>query len=86
MPELRPREGEFRILVHVDDHAPPHVHVVSNYGSVKIRLGRDEVTLEDAGRGMKRSDIRRAREVVIRRLDACWQFWRKYHGQGDRIR
>ena len=81
MPEVRPRGGDLRIMVHVDDHPPPHVHVISAEGLVKVRLAADAdgVFLEEAGSSLKKSDLRRARRLVMRRLTTCWEVWNKYH-------
>ena len=86
MPEVSPRYGALRIYVHLDDHDPPHVHVHSDEGSVTINLGIGCVELDDSETDMKTSDIRRAERLVLARLDACWELWRRHHGEINRIR
>lgn len=83
MAKVRPREGDLRIMVHVDDHPPAHVHVISAEGLVKVRLGADAdgVFLDETSTSMKKSDVRRARRLVMRSLDACWEVWKKYHDE-----
>jgi len=60
------RESGLRVVIFVDDHEPAHVHVFGD-GQVKINLiGRDgepELVWAD---GMKRSDVRRAMQIVTR--------------------
>ncbi len=64
MPEVMPREGGLRIYVHARDHGPPHVHVHSSEGSVRIYLEADCIVLDDSESDMKPSDIGRAGRLV----------------------
>ncbi len=69
----------------VRGHPPAHVHVHCGDGSVSVYLDRDDVLLEKAKRGMKNPEVRRAGQLVLERLGACWELWRKYHGEVDRV-
>ena len=69
-----------RIIIFVDDREPAHVHVFGD-GHVKINLlgahGRPELVWAE---GMKRSDVRRAMEIVTTQQDDILERWREIHG------
>ncbi len=69
-----------RFIIFVDDHEPAHVHVFGD-GHAKINLisadgGPRIVTIE----GMKRSDVRRAMQVVVEQQLVMLSRWRDIHG------
>jgi Domain of unknown function (DUF4160) len=59
------RAHGLRIVIFVDDHEPAHVHVFGGDGQAKINLtgegGQPELMWAE---GMKRSDVRRAMNIV----------------------
>jgi hypothetical protein len=74
------RAGGLRVVVYVDDHPPPHVHVLGD-GEVKIRLvgrsGRPEIM--DVN-GMKGGDVRKALMAVTDAQSMLLDEWSKIHG------
>lgn len=74
------RAQGLRFIIFVDDHEPAHVHVFGD-GHIKINLispdGRPRVvTIE----GMKRSDVRKALQVVIEQQLVMLSRWEDIHG------
>lgn len=77
------RDGGLRVVIYPGDreHGPPHVHVFSAEGEVKVSLGG-----EDAGpaivrvAGMRRQDAARALRMVEERQEFFLVRWRVYHG------
>ena len=74
------RAHGLRFIIFVDDHEPAHVHVFGD-GHVKINLISADgepriVTIE----GMKRSDVRRAMQVVVEQQLVMLSRWRDIHG------
>jgi Domain of unknown function (DUF4160) len=74
------RSQGLRVVIFTDDHEPAHVHVFGD-GHVKINLlgEGDEPELIFA-RDMKRSDIRRAVQIVIDNQSEFLEHWRDIHG------
>ncbi len=71
------RAHGLRIVIFTDDHEPAHVHVFAD-GHAKINLiGRAELVWAE---GMKRSEVRRAMDVVIEQQAAFLARWREIHG------
>lgn len=74
------RAGGFRVVIYVDDHPPPHVHVLGD-GEIKIRLvgadGRPEIM--DVS-GMKAGDVRKALLAVTEAQSMLLDEWSKIHG------
>lgn len=60
------REGGFSIRIYLDDHPPPHVHVVSASGTAKIRIDGDERRPQLVSVvGMSRVEAARALRLVV---------------------
>ena len=74
------RGSGLQVVSFVDDHEPAHVHVFGD-GQVKINLigpdGEPELIWADA---MKRSDIRRALQIVIGHKALFLRRWTEIHG------
>lgn len=71
------RAHGLRIVIFTDDHEPAQVHVFGD-GHAKINLiGRAELVWAE---GMKRSEVRRAMDVVIEHQAAFLAQWREIHG------
>jgi len=69
-----------RVVIFVDDHEPAHVHVFGD-GQAKINLvGRDGQPELIWAEGMKRSEVRRAMQIVSEQRDAFLAQWRNIHG------
>lgn len=74
------RAHGLRVVIFSDDHEPAHVHVFGD-GQAKINLvgpdgGPELVWAED----MKRSEVRRAMDMVIEQQAGFWARWREIHG------
>jgi hypothetical protein len=74
------RAGGLKVVIYVDDHPPPHVHVLGD-GEAKIRLvgsnGRPQV-IESVG--MKQGNLRRALLAVSEAQTMLLEEWTKIHG------
>ncbi len=74
------RRYGLRVVIYRDDHPPAHVHVVGD-GEAKIDLigvdGTPKLLFAD---GLKRSDIRRAMDIVVDNRDDLLRRWREIHG------
>ena len=68
------------IVIFLDDHEPAHVHVFGD-GHVKINLvgpnGAPELVF---ARDMKRSDVRRAMQIITEHQASFLAKWRDIHG------
>lgn len=75
------KEGGFRIVIYTNDHAPAHVHVIKAGGEAKINLsgtdGNAELVWAD---GCKKSDVRRAMQIVETHRESFLAEWSKIHG------
>lgn len=74
------RRHGLRVVIFVNDHEPAHVHVFGD-GEAKINLlgpdGEPEVVWADA---MKRTDVRRAMEIVTEHKSLFLSRWNEIHG------
>lgn len=74
------REAGLRIVIYVDDHPPPHVHVLGD-GEAKVWLvgpdGRPRVM--DAGT-MRFGDLRKALRAISDAQAMLLDEWTKIHG------
>jgi hypothetical protein len=74
------RAHGLRIVIFTDDHEPAHVHVFGD-GHAKIDLigpnGGPELIWAEA---MKRSEVRRAMDVVTEQQAVFLARWRDIHG------
>ena len=78
------KQDGITVTVQTRDHRPPHVHVDSSEGSVKVDISGDMPTLMPVSKKKRvRSTAafeRKALEMVADNLAACREAWRKYHG------
>ena len=80
MPTLFHR-GEYRVILFMNDHPPPHVHVVDDgYAKVSIGSTPADVRLINVQRIPPRMIRSIVREVVRRRSFICEQ-WSAIHGE-----
>jgi hypothetical protein len=82
MPTIH-REAGFRFVIYVDDHPPPHVHVLGEGRAKIVILGPDGLPLPEWGRGIRAADRRRLIEVVSERQEQFLAEWKALHGGGD---
>lgn len=74
------RRHGLRVVIYRDDHLPAHVHVFGD-GEAKIELiGVDGTPRLLSADGFKRSDLRRAMEIVTDNRNALIRRWREIHG------
>jgi hypothetical protein len=74
------RTGGLSVVIFVDDHEPAHVHVFGD-GQAKINLiGRDKGPELIWAVAFKRSDVRRALQIVADHQDLLMAKWREIHG------
>jgi Domain of unknown function (DUF4160) len=74
------RSHGLSIVIFIDDHEPAHVHVFGD-GHVKINLvGSSDAPELVFARDMKRTDIRRAMQIVHDNQAAFLSRWRDIHG------
>lgn len=71
------RKGRWFVLVHTDDHPPPHVHVRCPGGEVKVNLLPLRVERSRGVPGPAAAEAVRLVEDNREHLLACW---RRIHG------
>ncbi len=75
------RQNGFAVMIPVDDHPPPHVHVVKGGHVLIVNLGDGdcEPSIRD-NEGMNASDKSKAFRIVSDHRDKLLDQWRKLHG------
>jgi Domain of unknown function (DUF4160) len=75
------RQDGFRLVIYLDDHEPPHVHVYASGAEAKIGLlaqdGRPYVIRAFA---MRAGDLRKAVQLVSEQQAMLVAKWREIHG------
>lgn len=74
------RQNGFRVMIHTDDHAPPHVHCYRANRLVVINL--DDLSVRDREHADER-DVRTALRIVQQHLERLHEAWREFHGEGE---
>lgn len=75
------REAGLRFVIYVDDHDPPHVHVIGTGGEMKVYLfGPDGRPVLDYSIAMKTNNRRRAMDVIDQQKHAFHARWQEIHG------
>lgn len=70
-----------RFVIYVDDHDPPHVHVIGQGSEMKVFLfGSDGRPAMDYCIAMKANDCRRAMDIIERHSVDFHQRWQEIHG------
>ncbi len=73
------RAHGLRFTIFVQDHEPPHVHVVGD-GDLEVQLsGPDGRPVLLRNRGMKTSDLCRAMHEIELKQAMLLESWRKIH-------
>lgn len=81
MPKIH-EEGSWRVVIHTDDHPPPHVHVYRPGGLVKVHLAGDNGEPEVVRiHHVSDRDAWRALSIVYEHQQAFLQHWSSIHGQ-----
>lgn len=70
-------EGGFQIIVHLNDHEPPHVHVRRDGADLRVYL--NDLTFEPAHGRMNAFDERRAVRLVAKYNSTLLNIWRRHH-------
>jgi hypothetical protein len=80
MAKVYEQEG-FRIVIHSNEHNPPHVHVIKAEGELKFILGNESEKpfLEKIYSPMKRKDARRAFVIVKEQQKLLLMRWREIY-------
>jgi Domain of unknown function (DUF4160) len=78
MPTIH-REGGLRFVVYLEDHPPPHVHIIGD-GEAKIALLNGEARLIWQ-RGFSQSDVNKALNVVRVQYVMMLEVWESIHGR-----
>lgn len=69
----------YRFVIFVNDHGPPHVHVVGAGGEAKIILSSPEGPELEWVVGISRADLRRILEEARRERFRLLAAWRRIH-------
>jgi len=80
MPTIH-REAGFRFAFFANEHPPPHVHVTSGNGAMKVFLGDEDTppTICSAV-GMKPGEIKMAFQIILANKVKFLAKWRHWHG------
>ncbi len=74
------RRHGLRVVIYRDDHPPAHVHVAGDSEAKIDLIGVDGTPKLLFADGLKRSDIRRAMDMVVGNRDDLLRRWREIHG------
>ena len=75
------RLGSLRFVIWPNDHAPPHVHVISGDTEASIELGEAPGLPRLAvNQGMKRAELAVALQAVLEHRDDPSRRWNEIHG------
>ena len=75
------REAGLRFAIYVDDHNPPHVHVIGTLREMKVfPFGPDSRPSIDNCGAMKTNDRKRAMAVIELHRAEFHVCWRLIHG------
>ena len=70
-----------RVMIYVNDHHPPHVHVIRPGREARIALG-DEHPWLMTNEGLSRRQMAAALLKISENRDLLIQRWREIHGDG----
>lgn len=68
-----------KVIVWLNDHRPPHVHVEFDEGDVVIELGEGSPSVKEVRGSVKRSDSTRALAMVKKNKEFLLQWWKGIH-------
>lgn len=75
------RFGAFRVSIYLNDHRPPHVHVLGRGGQAIFNLNCPAGPVElRAERRLTRAELGEIRRVLTANVQALCEAWRKIHG------
>ncbi len=74
------RSGEFRAVVHGNEHGVPHAHVQKGNREVVITIGSADVRPSPLAGTMSTPDVRIALRLVGENQDALLAEWRRLNG------
>lgn len=78
MPTVHKEHG-CRFVIYLNDHPPPHVHVLGD-GHAKLLLKENEPVELDEADGFTFSKLRSILETVEKQKAALLDAWQKIHG------
>ena len=75
------RQNGFAVMIPVDDHLPPHVHVKKGGNELIVNLG-DEWSKASVrkNRGMSKSELAQALRIINTNQKQLLAGWREIHG------
>lgn len=75
------RFGAFRVVIYLNDHRPPHVHVLGRgcQGIFNLNCPAGPVELR-AEKGLSGAEIGRIKKVLSANLQSLCKVWREIHG------
>ena len=76
------RQSGFRFVIYVDDHPPPHVHILAD-GEMKVNIvGPAGLPHQVYSNGFNVSERRKAMDIVLQRQVEFLAEWDVIHGDG----
>ena len=75
------RQNGFAVMIPVDDHPPPHVHVKKGGNELIVNLGdeRSKASVRK-NRGMSKSELAQVLRIINTNQKQLLAGWRKLHG------
>ncbi|MEO7207762.1 MAG: DUF4160 domain-containing protein [Steroidobacteraceae bacterium] len=75
------RLGNLRVLIYLNDHPPPHVHIIGAGAEAKIALGAEgERPSLITNKGLSRREVKKALAEIDGNRALLLQRWREIHG------
>ena len=79
MPTIINEDG-FRVVIYMDDHLPPHVHVFKGKEEAKIDLGSEDKAPSLIETWMNKKNTKKAMKIVMYNQSWLLKSWREIHG------
>ncbi|HEY2463083.1 MAG TPA: DUF4160 domain-containing protein [Steroidobacteraceae bacterium] len=73
--------GRLRVLIYLNDHPPPHVHVIGAGSEARIALGGEgERASLITNKGLSKRELKKALAKIDENRALLLQRWREIHG------
>ena len=72
------RENAFRVMIYLEDHEPPHVHVIKDNAAATFLL--EPVALREILGNMSKGDVIKCKKLVLARHDFLKKEWNRING------
>lgn len=77
------RTGKLRIVIYLNDHSPPHVHVIGPESEAKIELGRGQSKPRlSRNDGLSAKEVAAALAAIDESAYLLMEKWESLHGDG----